>query len=200
MEFFDKIDTSIIAAIIAAIGTLLSAFISTFIKRLKRIDLKGFEIEFELEGVDRDPIHDSRLKDVIEVLYQQETNAKWYSRADGLLIIGQYIIGGLLASSFIQETFTPKLIGVLGILVLLSSLIRQRFRPDLKANGSKNNIVILRDLIRKVEDDIYAIKNGLNNAPSIIDVRMKVSKVLNSIEKSELEDLNQKIMSDAQSD
>ena len=81
MELFDKIDTSVIAAFIAMIATLLSAFISTYIKRLTKIEFKGIEIE--LTNKERDPIHDSRIKDITEVLNRQEVNAKWYSRADG---------------------------------------------------------------------------------------------------------------------
>ena len=106
-----------------------------------------------------------------------------------LLTIGQYIIGGLLASSFVQQSLRPDLVGVLGLLVLISSLIYQHFRPDIQLRGAMSRSLRLRALIRSVEDDIYAIRSNSSNAPTVEAVRRRISEALSAIEASELQDL-----------
>ena len=108
-----------------------------------------------------------------------------------LLTFGQYIIGGLLASSFVQNSVPAEVIGILGVLVLLSSLIRQRYRPDIKAVGAKRRAALLRSFIREVEDSLYALKNGQDNAPSVFAIRQKVTERLSKVEESELADTQQ---------
>lgn len=41
--------------------------------------------------------------------------------------MSQYIIGGVLASSFVQGLLNPPWVGVLGVLVLVASLFKQQF-------------------------------------------------------------------------
>ncbi|MFL6527935.1 MAG: hypothetical protein ACJ8IQ_07555 [Chthoniobacterales bacterium] len=86
----------------------------------------------------RDPLQPARdrLQDARDALERQQRLAsanRWTSR---LLTFGQYIIGGLLASSFVQQALSREFVGVLGLLVLVSSLLYQHFRPDIALRGS----------------------------------------------------------------
>jgi hypothetical protein len=74
----------------------------------------------------------------------------------------------------------------LGVLVLLSSLIRQRYRPDIRAVGAKRRAVLIRSFIREVEDNLYAINKGQENAPSVFLIRKTVTERLSRVEESEL--------------
>lgn len=175
----------IIAAVASGLATLLAAILSVAVKRATRLKFSGVEIQFHPTA---DPTEDSRLSEARRELERQESIARWNARADGSLVFGQYIIGGVLASSFVQQSLLAHVIGILGVLVLLSSLIRQRYRPDLQAQGARHRIFSLRTLIREVEDDLFALRNGQENAPSIYQVRQKVSSGLSKIEETELVD------------
>jgi len=179
------ISIEIIAAVASFLLTLLALFLSVAVKRATRLKIGGVELNLHPAA---DPTEDSRLSEAKRELERQESIARWNGRADGSLVFGQYIIGGVLASSFVQQSLSPQVIGVLGVLVLLSSLIRQRYRADLQAQGARHRTVSLRTLIREVEDDLFALKNGHDGAPSIYLIRQKVSTTLSKIEEAELAD------------
>ena len=49
-----------------------------------------------------------RIKEATTSREQQLSTQKWSKLAADLLTVAQYIIGGVLASSFVQESLTPK--------------------------------------------------------------------------------------------
>ena len=79
-------------------------------------------------------------------------------------------------------------IGLLGVLVLISSLIHQTYRPDIQTRGARERAMRLRRLIRQAEDGLFAIRSETVNTPSIHDVRKMVSLGLSEIEEMELAD------------
>jgi hypothetical protein len=181
-----------IAAIVITLGSVAAKIYGSF--RLRRF---GFKIEFmelkkRLEEQTTDPLLPARerLWDAKTALLRQEAVAKTNRLTSALLIVGQYIIGGLLASSFIQESLSRQLVGVLGLLVLFSSLVYQHFRPDLQLRGALQRAVKLKTLIRDVEDWFSGIEKGIPTAPSVHEVRTKISKALNEIESAETQDVD----------
>lgn len=125
-----------------------------------------------------------RITDIKNALNKQEFSAKWNSRSSALLKIGQYIIGGLLASNFVQETVSPQLIGGVGLLVLFSSLVSQQFQPDVKVRGNRQRAHQLKMLLRESEDWLFAIEE--TNKEKISEIRKYVSSNLSRIEEMEL--------------
>src|SRR5438067_5525827 len=107
-------------AFASTVLTLLALLLSAAVKRATRLKIAGTEIEIHEIQTTTDPTENSRLREAKLELKRQESIARWNGRADGSLVFGQYIIGGVLASSFIQQSLSPQLIGVLGVLVLLS--------------------------------------------------------------------------------
>ncbi|MEP5622342.1 MAG: hypothetical protein ABJP82_07145 [Hyphomicrobiales bacterium] len=145
---------------------------------------KSLTLDFEAT---RDLNEDSRLNDVAQEFNRNKKMYRWSSSAAALLTFSQFIVGGLLASSFAQEALPQGMVGLLGVVVLLSSLIHQRFRPDMFAAQAKQRMFKTRKLIRLIEDDLFAIKNGTVSAQSIFDVRQKASAGLSELEDAELE-------------
>jgi len=131
----------------------------------------------------------NRLEEVQQEYSRQRASVKTYKWMNGFLTIGQYIIGGLLASSFIQQSLSPHMVGFLGLLVLLSSLIYQHFRPDLKLRGAVERSAILHSAILDAEDDLYEMKINSPKAISIEDFRRTMSAVLSVVAASEWQDL-----------
>ncbi|WP_152625520.1 hypothetical protein [Vibrio parahaemolyticus] len=130
----------------------------------------------------------SRLVDVRKELARQKGIAKWQGMSATLLTVSQYVVGGVLTTSFIQDMLSSQNVGFLGLLVLISSLIHQHFRPDLKARFAKERIALLSGLQRDIEDEIYMINENAESASSVFDLRARVSKALKETEQSELQD------------
>ncbi|MUK45700.1 hypothetical protein GNP79_12185 [Aliivibrio fischeri] len=176
-----------IASIIAMLASMLAGFTTAIASKKVRIKgsrhKAGNEIDYEF---------DTRLVDVKVELDRQCSILRWQSLAATSLTFSQYIIGGVLTTSFIQDTLSSNIVGLLGLLVLISSLIHQHFRPDLKARLAKEQIVKLRSLLRDVEDNIFAIRNDAQCELFIKDIRSHVSSALNEIENTELQQFSKK--------
>ena len=177
----------IFASLIAAVASGVGALIAAQAKRLLAYHPGEIQIAFEATA---NPVTDSRLPEVRNALSRQESIAKWNGRANTSLTFGQYVVGGVLASSFVQESLTPQVVGFLGVLVLVSSLVHQRYRPDLQASGARQRVMKLRALIREIEDDLFALRDGYEDAPSVYEIRQKASAGLSDVEESELLESN----------
>jgi hypothetical protein len=130
-----------------------------------------------------------RVDEIEEDLRTQESIARWGGVANNLLLIGQVVIGGTLASSFLQEHVEKNIAGGLGVLVLVSSLIHQQFRPDLLRRGARRRAARLDQLLRDVQDAVFAFGERTPQVAEIAVIRRHVSEVLTSIRNSEVEEL-----------
>lgn len=183
-RFLDTLGFDLVLSLTAASLGVAGAFLGILSKSTfdweERSDTVAFEATEDLRA-------DSRLDDLTKEFDRNRVVARWSSTATTLLTFSQFIVGGVLASSFIQEALSASIVGLLGVLVLLSSLIHQRYRPDLHALQAKHRMYKARKLIRLVEDDLFAITNGMKNAPTIFEVREKASRGLSELEDIEIE-------------
>jgi len=134
---------------------------------------------------------EARLREAKTTLEFQrliEKFSKWSSRA---LLAGQFVLGGALTSAFVQQTLSTTLVGSLGLIVLLATIIRERFNPEASGNDAKQKIGTLSKLIRKTEDDLalydayqngYAVDEGASL--SLHEMLQAISNGLNQIEDS----------------
>ncbi|NMP04646.1 hypothetical protein HHE94_18245 [Pseudoalteromonas arctica] len=184
IEFFNFETLGQAASIIAISISALAGFATSMSSK------KGREkANSEINELASSPEKDSRLLEIKAELKRQQSIAKWQGFSATSLTFSQYIVGGVLTTSFIQDTLSSQIVGLLGLLVLISSLIHQHFRPDLKSRFAKERIVILRSLVRSVEDQLFAIVKEKSEPESIHNIRTQVSKTLKDIESSELQDL-----------
>ena len=150
-------------------GDILSKDNGITIERIKSLNLdklRASDIE-ELVKKVADPLEQSILKRLEEAkiaLEQQSKLSKINRFASTSLTIGQFIIGGLLTAGFLQNTVSPIILGFLGLVVLLSTLIRQHFKPDVKASNASKVETQLKILIRKAEDELTLIQAGSPSA------------------------------------
>jgi hypothetical protein len=131
-----------------------------------------------------------RFQDVKKELRRQHRLATASRIADTLLTIGQFIVGGLLTSSFLQERLPREMVGFLGLIVLGSSLIRQHLKLDVAVAGFRQRTVQLRHLIRTAEDQLFSRNEGDENALTLSQIRSLLSDGLTKIEESQLPDLS----------
>ena len=131
----------------------------------------------------------ARVSEIKEALGRQEWIARSMGFTNGLLLFGQVVIGGILASAFVQDQMTKPITGLLGLLVLMSSLIHQQVRPDIKQRGSRRRVVQLRELLRETEDGIFDLRRNVPLAKPIEAIRRTVTTQLSRIERGEVEEL-----------
>lgn len=179
-------DITIAAALIPALAALLAAVISAATARLRLSTGAPSGADDETAA---DTERDSRLDEARRYLQRQDTMARWNSRAAASLTFSQYIVGGILATSFVQESLPREVVGFLGLLVLIASLIHHRFRPDIYARCARERAMHLKAMIRRAEDALYTIGAGKADAASVLKVRKMVSQALAEIEASELQDM-----------
>jgi hypothetical protein len=102
------------------------------------------------------------------------------SLSNNLLVAGQYVVGGTLATSFLQESLSSTTVGVLGLVVLVATIVHQRYRPDLRARVAKSKLALLRATVRKSQDNIVRL-----DQPEYIKLIGELTKALNQIENEE---------------
>jgi hypothetical protein len=120
---------------------------------------------------------------------QQLSTQKWSKISANLLTIAQYIIGGVLASSFVQESLTPKWVGGLGVLVLIASLFKQQFHPEVNAEDARKKASKLQGLVRSSEDQLAILDAktaaGQDHSDAMITLLTQITQRLTEIENPE---------------
>ncbi|MCB1106075.1 MAG: hypothetical protein H7A44_05980 [Opitutaceae bacterium] len=169
-----------IALALAVLSTLSSAVLTLAGKRRQSVVVVN-----EREKV-RDYAREIRLPEVKQLLSEEEGRKGLYRAASASLAFGQFVVGGLLASSFIAENLSKSLIGFLGLLVLAASLVNQHFRPDILHKATAFRVYRLRSLRRWIEDQLYEFSRTETNDESIAAIRRKVSEALDELDRGEL--------------
>lgn len=99
-----------------------------------------------------------RIDQARDVQANKRSDAKLFSFIAGSLTFAQYIIGGVLASSFVKTTTSGQLIGSLGVLVLIASLLTQHYHPEVTAQTARTQADQLEALTRTSENRIVVIE------------------------------------------
>jgi hypothetical protein len=181
-------------ALIGALPILFAFAVQFFSRFAVRRDHRALAINVAeaivARRVEPDWELDTRLSEARDALRRQEISITWNRRTMNALTFSQYIIGGVLASSFVQTQLTKETVGFLGVLVLVSSLIHQRYRPDIKYRNGKQRAAQLRAAIRKAEDAVFDARTQKKGRDAIPPIRQLVSEGLNQLEAAELNDLD----------
>jgi hypothetical protein len=173
-----------IAAVSSGLLSILSALVAVILGYYF-----GYRPALAEPALSAGPREETRIADAAKELRRQEWANRWNRWISGTLTVGQYLAGATLASTFIQKTMSEYWVGVLGLIVLFSQVIQQRFRPDLRAIGAKERATILRRLIRDAEDQLYAHETQQADALSLYAIRTMVSRKLADVEQLESEEL-----------
>jgi hypothetical protein len=130
-----------------------------------------------------------RLTEANTAREQQKSAAQVLKWSSNSLAFGQYVIGGVLASSFVQQSLNTNLVGLLGVLVLIASLVKQQYHPELKADEASRKASRLQILIRISDDQLTALEakstSGEDRTDALIDLMNRITLGLNEIEDPE---------------
>jgi hypothetical protein len=188
--------------------TALSSFLSFFAKFLSQRKAQALRDEISIPLVKRPIIGapapilasrqafdvargrvESRLREV-EASRSELTGTYKLSRLASIaLSVGQYIVGGVLASSFVQESLTPKAVGAFGVLVLVASLVREQFHPEVNAKEARKKAFQLLALQRSSDDQLAILDaksaTGQDHSDAMIALLTQVTQRLGEIENPE---------------
>ncbi|WP_221033180.1 hypothetical protein [Actomonas aquatica] len=180
----------IISLVSSALATVVGGALASYAKRQGHL-FTGIELIAAANSADltpkRDPREEVRLPEVIQLLDDEERRRSLFRYSSASLVIGQFIVGGVLTSSFVTTAFSEHVVGFLGLLVLASSLVSQHFRPDLLHKSSAVKIHRLTSLRRWIEDELYEATRGEIDDARITKIRRRVSAELSEIEESDLQ-------------
>lgn len=179
------LEIEIIAALLSAVATIIGAAGASWGTKQGSKEVTNAELS----------LIEKRIKELSDYLANQEAIEKRNRISGGFLTVGQYIVGGVLATSFIQETLSNQITGFLGVLVLVSSIIHQRFRPDLKVAGARSRVIRLRKALRSANDriDRARIEFGKDNPQYEMEankIASLISSQISDVEEAEQQDLN----------
>lgn len=188
-------NTQIIVALTAIASTIISVLLGAFASVLRanitkaeglRIWQMSVEVQDDVESFEKRKREHlkTRISEVTTSIKKYGREATIHKWSNNSLVFGQYVVGIALTSSFLQETLTPTWIGILGLIVLITTATHQRYRPDLKKRNSIAKVALLRSTIRKVEDEL-----AITSEPPVNNIIKRLTSTLNKIEIEEAEEL-----------
>jgi hypothetical protein len=99
-----------------------------------------------------------RLEEINRLNSRLTGEVKFTSLSNNLILAGEYLVGGILTTSFIQESLPRATVGWLGLLVLIATLIHQRYRPETRIQIARSKLAFLRSKVRKCQDELVKVE------------------------------------------
>lgn len=144
------------------------------------IEIAGYESEIIFRSGEKDlrtPRSDLakaqvllRVGEARSAARKQQRLTTWARLSSNSLTFGQYVIGGVMATSFAQKSLSPDIIGIFGLLVVAASLLKQHYHPDVNAQNAAQHAAELEALIRQSEDRLVVIAatRDSNDDPNLL--------------------------------
>lgn len=129
---------------------------------------------------------DVRLEEARAMRDEEQVRARRSGLADVLLTTGDYVVGGVLATSFAQHELPSFLVGGLGLVVLVSSMAQQRFHPEIEKIKAVRKAARLRKLVRETEN-LVAVAENAPSGKARVEIIQRLSQELAEIELEEQE-------------
>ena len=196
--------TDVVAAVVAALSTLIATLVSayaTFLReKSKSSDEKATSTANLAVQSDEVKTLEQKMREHLKTrINEAMLSVQRYNResaiqklSNNFLVFGQYVVGVALTSSFLQANLTPTWTGVLGLIVLITTAMHQRYRPDIKKRVSDAKVALLRTTIRNVQDEL-----ATNDNPPINNIIKRITKTLNRIEIEESDEwINEELVSE----
>lgn len=99
-----------------------------------------------------------RIGDARQARQKQLSLARRSRWSANSLTFGQYVIGGVMATSFVQKSLSPEIAGIFGVLVVVASVLKQHYNPDVNAQNAAQRANQFEALIRQSEDRLVVIE------------------------------------------
>jgi len=125
-----------------------------------------------------------QLEEAKVLLANQRLLERKHFKQEFLLRGGQYLVGVIMMFGLLSIEFSSTTIGVLGLLVVVSTFVHQTLCPDLKRNSATGEITKLHRLIATVEANIKAQTTETKQAADVSSLGRYVADTLDEIQRS----------------
>lgn len=122
----------------------------------------------------------------------QDRKYTWLQRSAHALRFAQIILGGAITSSFVQQSISKQWIGFLGLLVLLSTLVDEAYKPSQKASIARYKSSRLKTILRRLDGQYAKIRDEDPTAPTIESLVNSLTIALEEVDNVEEAPLTQK--------
>ena len=123
-------------------------------------------------------IHFAKIRELEEQLEIERKAKKFYNTLYILFVIVNSVVGVLLVSGFIQQKINPLLLGWIGIISLIFTLLNFIIRPEEKRKLVTSRMAKLKSVIRECKD-LIGKYNSLNYAPGVLRYEAVCDTILN---------------------
>jgi hypothetical protein len=157
------------------------------------------EVEAHLLGPEdprwaQEPDPQKRLEALLRVSKQVVDKANseatfWGALRIGVLV-GQYVVGAILTSTFFTKVAPASLAGSIGLLVLVCTAVNQRFRPGVRQSGAVQRAQKLRVILRAANDEFARLRSSRTPGEAVEKLIQKVFDAMESEEEAKSKALN----------
>lgn len=123
-------------------------------------------------------INFTKIRELEEQLEIERKAKNFYNTLYILFVVVNSVVGVLLASGFIQQKINPLLLGWIGIISLILTLLNLIIRPEEKRKLVTSRMAKLKSVIRECKD-LIGKYNSLNYAPSALRYENVCDTILN---------------------
>jgi hypothetical protein len=120
-----------------------------------------------------------RIAEASAAFRQAAKSAKLANRTANSLLIGQYVVGAAMTTSFVQKIFDPTYVGLFGLIVVITTALRQQFHADMRAQIASEKASQLEHLVRQSEDRVVVIEttshDNLTAATKLLELLERIS-------------------------
>ena len=175
LQGFDDV-VAVSAALLTALGAALSMYQSwaRTDRRLRhQLDSKKNLSPLEVQI--------GRIRNYLTEQQKKERMSRW---SHYLLSLSQYVVGAALTTSFVASNLTGQVLGVLGVMTLLSSFAQQLLRPDIKRLAAAQRVVRLQEILGRAEISEAEAKLR-NNEQALLAVARQYLDELHTVQRDE---------------
>ena len=133
------IDTITLTALgaVVLLGLLAALWAYASPEQLNALDIAAVPPSGEGVSQAREHFAQQLMAEVGSKIRSEARKERWYRRSAVLLRVAQYVVGGALASNYVQTAFGTGELAIVGLLVLMSSLLDQAFHPETRAADAR---------------------------------------------------------------
>jgi hypothetical protein len=132
---------------------------STVVESMTQVGGTGVGVRIERARFGKAYAH--LLRRIGEAESQQRRNyvtAQILRFSSGVLTTTQILVGAMMTTAFIKNMLSPTVVGIFGLVVVVSSSINQKFSPGVGAQVAFQKADLFKALIRATENKLVVIE------------------------------------------
>lgn len=184
----DAITLLYAAGILIAILAILLPFLMR--PRDVKANLLGPEDPRWAQEPDPEKRLEALLRAAKQVVDKANSEATFWGALRIGVLVGQYVVGAILTSTFFTKVAPASLAGSIGLFVLVCTAVNQRFRPGVRQSGAVQRAQKLRVILRAANDEFARLRSSRTPGSAVEKLIQKVFDAMEAEEEAKSKALN----------